>query len=166
MVQTPEESDPVPLEGVTVESRPGSDSSETNGAEQYLEEEIDAEEKSSRQRDTLKRLRSWHDWDQARRTSLARFCLSKLSLSKRPACPNEEELVSLATHHFPLRQDLKLIVCDFGPGRFERSEHSLTLVKDGKCITSKSAARTHNSGSLEFETQVGHCTLDVRSNLC
>lgn len=163
--QTTEEPNPVPLEGVTVDSRQDFASWETDGAENFVEERTKVEEESSRQRDTLNRLRSWHNWDQGRRISLTQFCLSKSRLSKRPACPNEDELISLATYYFPLRQDLKVTVCDFGAGRFERSEHSLTAVRDGTCITSKAAAITHNPGSLEFEIRMGHCTLDVRSNL-
>ena len=153
-----------PFQGVTVDSRRGPDSLETDGVRNDLEEKRHAEEESNRQRDTLNRLRSWHDWDQGRRTSLTRFCLSKLRLSKRPACPNEDELISLATYYFPPRVDLKVIVCDFGASRFERSEHSLTVARDRTCITYEWAGITHNRGNLEFKTRVGYCALDVRSN--
>ena len=135
--QTPRESDSVPLESVTVDSRQGSHSWESDGVQGYLKEEL------NRQRDTLNRLRSWHNWDQGRRTSLTRFCLSKLRLSKRPECPAEDDLWSLASYHFPLRQDLKVVVCDFGTGRYEKSEHSLTAVEDGKCVIFNQIATTH-----------------------
>ena len=155
-VPNPEETNPVPLEGVTVEPRLFSDSigidiRVIDDREEEVKRE-QAERELSRQRATLNRLRSWHNWDQGRRTSLTQFCLSKLRLSKRPACPNEDELTSLATYYFPLRKDLEVIVCDFGAGRFERSEHSLTVVRDGTCNTYKYAAIAYNPGSLEFKT--------------
>ncbi|KAL8722754.1 MAG: hypothetical protein Q9225_000815 [Loekoesia sp. 1 TL-2023] len=79
----------------------------------------------SKHRAVLKRLRAWHDWDQARRESLLSFVLSKLKIRRRPACPHEQELLSLALYYFPPRAELRATICDFGNGRFERFEQNL-----------------------------------------
>ena len=160
--KTPQESNPVPLEGVTVESRRDTDDRETRSVENDREERGHDEEESERQCDTLNRLRSWYDWDQGRRTSLTRFCLSKLRLSKRPLRPKQDEIISLATYYFLLRKDLSITVCDFGAGKFESNEYSLTLVRDGTCNTYKEAAITHAVRRIKFKTGMGYCTLDVR----
>ena len=72
-------------------------------------------------REILNRLRKWHDWEIRRRQSLRRFILSKV-FPKRPPCPLHAELKRLATFFFPFRSLLKATVCDFGDGRFERTE--------------------------------------------
>ena len=46
-------------------------------------------------------------------------------LAKRPICPTDAQLLSLATYFFPARLSLKVTVCDFGEGRFERFDVDL-----------------------------------------
>lgn len=84
------------------------------------------------QRQVLARLRAWHEWGEASRTSPKRFLLSKSGILQRPACPDEQELLSLAFYFFPPRAQLKVIVCDYGDGRFERFEENLGNIGSGR----------------------------------
>ena len=83
------------------------------------------------QRAVLKELKAWHQWDTDRYMSLGKFLMSKAGFPKRPICPSDDQLISLATHFFPPRWSLKVVVCDFGDGRFERCETELLNVE--KC---------------------------------
>ena len=74
------------------------------------------------QRWVLSRLKAWHDWDENRHKSLRNFLLSKIGYPRRPNRPNNHELIRLALYFFPPRAKLKVIVCDYGDNRFERSE--------------------------------------------
>ncbi len=84
------------------------------------------------QRAVLKRLKAWRQWDTDRYKSLRKFIMSKAGLPKRPKCPTPGQLFSLATYFFTPRWSLKVIVCDFGEGRFERFEVDLENVTQCK----------------------------------
>ena len=87
------------------------------------------------QRAVLSRLKAWHQWETDRYKSLGKFLMSKAGFPKRPICPSNDQLVSLATHFFPPRWSLKVVVCDFGDGRFERCETELLNVEKCKCLS-------------------------------
>ncbi len=93
---------------------------------QYAEHEADS------QRIVLKRLKAWHQWDNDRYKSLRKFLISQAGFLKRPICPTPGQLFSLATYFFPPRWSLRVIVCDFGEGRFERCEVDLQNVTQCK----------------------------------
>ena len=83
-------------------------------------------------RGTLDRLRAWHDWDVRRQQSLKWYILSRI-YSRRPPCPSKEELRSLALFFFPPRgTGLKVEICDFGDGRFERCDRSIDTLEPCK----------------------------------
>ena len=82
------------------------------------------------QRAVLKRLKAWHQWEIDRYKSLGKLLASKAGFPKRPICPSNDQLLSLATHFFPPRWSLKVVVCDFGHGRFERREIELLNVEN------------------------------------
>ncbi len=84
------------------------------------------------QRVVLKRLKAWHQWDTDRYESLSKFIMSKAGLPKRPNCPDSGQLFSLATYFFTPRWSLRVIVCDFGEGRFERFEVDLQNITQCK----------------------------------
>ncbi|KAL8670641.1 MAG: hypothetical protein Q9168_004835 [Polycauliona sp. 1 TL-2023] len=76
-------------------------------------------------RDTLDRLRKWHDWGIRRKTSLT-FYLFASVYSKRPPCPSRSELRRLALFFFPSRATgIQVDICDFGDNRFERHETTI-----------------------------------------
>ena len=85
------------------------------------------------QRAVLQRLKAWHQWDTDRYTSLGKFLMSKAGFPKRPICPTNTELLSLATFFFPDRHSLKAVVCDFGINDVKREEIDLTDVRQCKC---------------------------------
>lgn len=89
------------------------------------------DEELNSQRAVLKRLKAWQQWDTDRYKSLGSFLMSKAGFPKRPICPSDDQLFSLARHFFPPRWSLKVVVCDFGGGRFERCETELLNVE--KC---------------------------------
>ena len=84
------------------------------------------------QRAVLKKLKAWHIWDTDRYKSLGQFLMSKAGFPKRSTCPSSVELFSLATYFFPQRRSLKVVVCDFGEGLFERHEDDLENVEQRK----------------------------------
>ena len=86
-------------------------------------------------RAVLTRLRKWHDWDEAKRKSPLGHSLSNINFRPRPARPCKQELLQLALYYFPPRATLKAIICDFGNGRFERSEQDLGKID--KCKYTK-----------------------------
>ena len=86
-------------------------------------------------RAVLARLKAWHDWDEAKRQSPLGRSLSNINFRPQPACPCRQELLQLAFHYFPPRATLKAIICDFGNGRFERSEQNLGKID--KCKYTK-----------------------------
>ena len=123
----------VPLESVVTDEPSGSedlaghDSTHANSSRPFL----DWEKILDSQRAVLKRLKAWHQWEHDRHESLGKFLMSKAGFPRRPICPSDDQLISLATHFFPPRWSLKVIVCDFGDGRFERCETKLLNVE--KC---------------------------------
>ena len=105
----------------------------------FLHEEAKAERERSKQlksaqvqleqqRRVLSRLKAWHDWDENRHKSLRNFLLSKIGYPRRPSRPNDSELIQLALYFFPSRAKLKVILCDYGDNRFERSEEMLDVI--------------------------------------
>ena len=115
------------------------------------------------QRAVLKRLKAWHQWDTDRYKSLGNFLMSKAGFPKRPICPSDDQLVSLARHFFPPRWSLKVVVCDFGDGRFERCETNLLNVEKCKSLSCSwcddlTIVRCVRLGD---ETNVGDCAVDV-----
>lgn len=95
-----------------------------------------------RHRATLKRLQTWYQWDETRRSSPMEYMLSNVGIRRRPACPDEQELLSLALYYFPPRAELKAIVCDFGDGKFHRFERSLGGIEASKYLSHIEKART------------------------
>lgn len=115
------------------------------------------------QRAVLKRLKAWHQWEIDRYKSLGKFLVSKAGFPKRPIRPSNDQLLSLATHFFPPRWSLKVIVCDFGDGRFERCEIELINVKKCKslsCFWCDDLTLIY-CVRLGKKTNVGDCTVDV-----
>lgn len=100
------------------------------GLLQMLEESKELEQ----QWKVLHRLRMWHDWDKNRRQSPWKYIMSCI-FSKRPSWLSHTELLSLATYFFPLRAELKVVVCDFtrefGRGRCKTS--FVPLFQSDKC---------------------------------
>ena len=84
------------------------------------------------QRVVLKRLKAWRQWDTDRYKSLSKFIMSKAGFPKRPICATPGQIFSVATYFFTPRWSLKVIVCDFGEGRFERFEVDLENVTQCK----------------------------------
>lgn len=78
--------------------------------------------------EVLARLRTWRDWESDRQVSLRRFLLSRL-YSKRPPCPTHQDLRDLAEYFFPLRDSIRVSICDFGEGRFERYETTVGQIE-------------------------------------
>ena len=83
-------------------------------------------------RAVLARLREWNDWNEARRKSPLAHVLSKINVRRRPVCPCKQELLQLALYFFPSRATLKAVICDFGDGKFERSEQDLGRIDQCK----------------------------------
>ena len=86
------------------------------------------------QRAVLQRLKAWYQWDTDRYRSMGSFLLSKAGFPKRPICPTNTELLSLATFFFPQRHSLKVIVCDFSRNGVNREEVDLRDVRQCKCL--------------------------------
>lgn len=89
--------------------------------------------------------------------------MSKTGFRKRPVRPSHAELVSLATYFFPPCGSLKVVVCDFGAGRFERFEAELEFVQRYKSLF-RSQCDYLTLGyciRLGGETHVGDYTVDV-----
>ena len=84
------------------------------------------------QRAVLQKLKAWHQWDTDRYRSLGNFLSSKVGFPKRPICPTNTELLSLATFFFPQRHSLKVVVCDFGKNGVNREEVDLRDVRQCK----------------------------------
>ena len=83
-------------------------------------------------RETLDRLRRWHDWGVQRETSLSWYLFSKL-YPRRPPCPSQDDLRRLALFFFPPRNTgIKVDVCDFGHNRFETCSTTLNEVEPCK----------------------------------
>lgn len=80
-------------------------------------------------REVLRRLKAWHDWHGYRHKSLKTFLLSKIGYPRRPHCPDESNLLSLAKYYFPPRAELEVVVCDYGDGRFRRFEESIGKIE-------------------------------------
>ena len=85
------------------------------------------------QRNVLNKLRAWHQWDVAGDNSiLASF--RKKFFSKRPLCPSEGEVESLAKYYFPPRGSVKASICDFGhaevPHLFQRQDVDIIEILD------------------------------------
>ena len=85
------------------------------------------------QRAVLQKLKAWHQWDTDRYTSLGKFLMSKAGFPKRPICPTNTELLSLATFFFPQRHSLKVVVSDFDRNGVNREEVDINDVKHCKC---------------------------------
>lgn len=115
------------------------------------------------QRAVLGRLKAWHQWEIDRYNSLTGYILSKVGFPKRPICPSPEEVLSLATYFFPQRRSLRVVVCDFGEGRFDRFEISLENVQRCMvilCSWCEDLILRHCT-RLGGQTNVGDCTVDV-----
>ncbi|KAI4209467.1 MAG: hypothetical protein LQ351_007598 [Letrouitia transgressa] len=80
------------------------------------------------QRGVYDRLLAWADSDCRRIKNRILGLLFRRF--RRPPLPSTTELMSLAQHYYPARADLKVEVCDFGPGRAERTEISLGQVEE------------------------------------
>lgn len=71
-------------------------------------------------RQTLDRLRKWHNWGVRSRQSLKWYLWSRI-YHKRPPCPSHDQLRQLALFFFPPRATaVKVEICDYGDGRFRR----------------------------------------------
>ena len=103
-----------------------------SGAKYRNVNEIDhAKDELGQVRETLDKLRLWHDWGVRRSQYLHSNIKSKI-FPNRPPCPPFEELKRLATFFFPPRAKLIATVCDYGEGRFERHESNLALLWPGQ----------------------------------
>lgn len=115
------------------------------------------------QRAVLGRLKAWHQWDTDRYESLSTYLMSKAGFPKRPICPTRDELLSLVTYFFPPRRSLKVVVCDFGAYRCERSEIRLEELAQCRSL-SRSWCEDLTFGHfirLAGQARVGDCTVDV-----
>ena len=88
------------------------------------------------QRGVLKKLKAWHQWDLDRYKSLSRFLMSKAGFPRRPIRPTPDQLSSLTAYFFPPRSSLRVIICDFGEERFERSDVELGDIQQCKSLFS------------------------------
>lgn len=89
--------------------------------------------REKRQHDeTLKQLREWAAFKDKMKT-LKGVLTSIFTFCQRPIPPRPEKLIALAKYHYPPRGDLKVYVCDFGEGRFEKEEVALGCVE--KCMS-------------------------------
>ncbi|KAL8635876.1 MAG: hypothetical protein Q9228_006677, partial [Teloschistes exilis] len=71
-------------------------------------------------RQTLDKLRKWHDWGVRSHQSLRWYLWSRI-YHKRPPCPSRDQLKQLALFFFPPRATaVKVEICDYGDGRFKR----------------------------------------------
>ncbi|KAL9576842.1 MAG: hypothetical protein Q9212_006772 [Teloschistes hypoglaucus] len=71
-------------------------------------------------RQTLDKLREWHDWGVRSHQSLRWYLWSRI-YHKRPPCPSRDQLKQLALFFFPPRATaVKVEICDYGHGRFKR----------------------------------------------
>ena len=95
-----------------------------------------AQMKLKEQRQVLSRLKAWHDWDENRHKSLRNYILSRVGYPRRPSLPGRNELSQLALCYFPPRMKLKVILCDYGPDRFERFEVELGRIESGTFLIS------------------------------
>jgi hypothetical protein len=69
----------------------------------------------------LNKLRKWAAWKtQAESIPGSLKQLFKWNPAVHP--PTHDEIFALARHHYPLRSELTIYVCDFGDGRFEKME--------------------------------------------
>ncbi|KAL8739425.1 MAG: hypothetical protein Q9190_007774 [Brigantiaea leucoxantha] len=82
----------------------------------------------NRQRGVYERLIEWADSDHYRIGNQILGLLSKRH--RRPPLPPAKELIDLARHYYPSRADLKVQICDFGPGRAERTEITLGQIEE------------------------------------
>lgn len=115
------------------------------------------------QRAVLKRLQAWHQWDIDRYKSPSKFLLSRVGFPKRPVRPTRAQLLSLATYFFPSRGSLKVVVCDFGEGRFERIQVDSVDIHQCKSLTCprRDGLTLRYRIRLAGQTNVGDCTVDV-----
>ena len=75
-------------------------------------------------RKTLDQLRKWHSWKVRRQESLKWYLVSQIY--RRPPCPSQSDLRRLALFFFPSRANgIKVEICDFGDGRFERCDTTI-----------------------------------------
>lgn len=75
-------------------------------------------------RGVLERLQARHNWGKSRQGSFRQFLWSRLN-PKRPPCPPNKQLQSLAEVFFPPRALLNFSICDFGAGHFERHDTNI-----------------------------------------
>lgn len=121
----------VPLESVVTDEPSGSENLAGHDSTYAVPSQPSWKKILNSKRAVLKRLKAWHQWEIDRYKSLGKFLISKAGFPKRPICPSNDELLSLATYFFPPRWSLKVVVCDFGDGRFERCE--IELINVMKC---------------------------------
>lgn len=77
---------------------------------------------------TLTRLRAWAEFTSADKLSrLSMVARGKLDCSM----PNDDDLESLAHHHFPCVSDVRVRIIDFGDGRTQK--HDITLKEIDPC---------------------------------
>ena len=82
---------------------------------------------NQRQRQTLDRLKQWAD--AAIRPSIDWVLSFALKCYRRPLRPDDEELITLARHFYPLRGELRVHVCDFGDDHAEHFETKLAEIE-------------------------------------
>ena len=117
--------------GVDDTSYSGSQHEKWKTQQDRFEQLQSAEVQLDQQRRVLSRLKAWYEWDQNRHRSLKNFLLSKMGYPRRPSLPHHNELTQLALYFFPPRAKLKVIICDYGPDRFERLEVELGDIESG-----------------------------------
>lgn len=123
----------------------------------------DAKDTLAKVREVLDRLRKWHDWELRRRHLLRKHLLS-IVFPRRPPCPSRDELKQLATFFFPSRASLIANICDYGEGRFQRSETPISKIEPGESTFSPLLLiRTKSTydRSIRKKAGLGNRSLDV-----
>jgi hypothetical protein len=110
--------------------------------------------------DTLNQLREWVD-AKSTPTTINGILAKALNLFLGPSLPIHDRLVGLAKYHYPLRRDVKLYVCDFGDGQFQKREVFFANIDEGKSVPSISYSTLIISRNVQ-EARLVNSALDVR----
>lgn len=90
-----------------------------------------SENKRRQHQQTLNALRAWAA-AKAETQGIRRIIRGILRRNRTVPYPNKADLVDMARYYYPLRGDIKVHVCDFGKGRFEKQEIPLGSLDIGE----------------------------------
>ncbi|KAH7408231.1 hypothetical protein DE146DRAFT_645631 [Phaeosphaeria sp. MPI-PUGE-AT-0046c] len=86
-------------------------------------------------KETLMKLRAWDESRTLKKQHPIQYWWkTHVEFSnKPPSKPSEEELVNMVYHYYPLRADIKIHVCDFGRGKYEKKDMKVSELKEDMC---------------------------------